>query len=203
MIGSLTGKIQHKSIDQVIVDVGGVGYLVAVSLQTLADLPGEGSDVVLLCHTHVREDALQLYGFLQDTERVAFELLKSVSGVGPKLAMTILSGMPVAQLASAVAEGNLRRLTSIPGVGKKTAERLVLELKERFATLARTAAGSVEGAADLPAAQHEPLVEALVGLGYKRPLAERVVSQVVQDGDVAGVPPEQLLRRSLAAIQEL
>lgn len=198
MIATLTGTLRHKGIGDLVVDVGGVGYLVHVSLQTLAELPAEGETVTVLCHTHVREDALQLYGFLYARERDAFDSLIGVSGVGPKLALTILSGIPVDQLIGAVAEGNHRRLVSIPGVGKKTAERLIVELKERFGKLA----ASIGAAPAQLTPETEHLVEALVGLGYKRQLAEKSVAQASREGGT-GFPAEQLLRRALALIQGL
>jgi Holliday junction DNA helicase RuvA len=195
VIAALTGILRHKGVGDLVIDVGGVGYSVRVSLQTLAELPPEGESVSLLCHTHVREDALQLFGFLNSHERDVFELLISVSGVGPKLALTILSGMPVNQLGVAMAEGNHRRLVTIPGVGKRTAERLIVELKDRFGSLAvGTASRPPAGSAGT-----EHLVEALAGLGYRRQMAEKAVAQAAQGGDE--LPPEQLLRRALALLQ--
>ncbi|MCC6746445.1 MAG: Holliday junction branch migration protein RuvA [Deltaproteobacteria bacterium] len=198
MIAALTGILAHKGFDRVVVDVGGVGYLVNVSLQTLAELPPQGEKLSILCHTHVREDALQLFGFLQEQERQAFELLIGISGVGPKLALSILSGMPVGQLLVAIAESNHGRLQGIPGVGKKTAERLVMELKDRCAQLAM--AQPVSARPEDP--RGTEVVEALVGLGYKRPLAERAVQKVLKT-EGAAPPPEQLLRHALSAIGEL
>ncbi|MCA9664982.1 MAG: Holliday junction branch migration protein RuvA [Myxococcales bacterium] len=205
MIAALRGKLARKEIDRVVVDVGGVGYLVHVSLQSMAELPAAGAEVSLFCHTHVREDALALYGFIDESERQAFELLKGVSGVGPKLAMTVLSGLPVRDLAAAITGAEIKRLTSIPGIGKKSAERLVVELRDRFAAVA-VAAGVGERDAPRGDAPPEELVAALVNLGYKRPLAERAMKQVIDEQSASGSaapPPEQQLRRALAVIQEL
>jgi Holliday junction DNA helicase RuvA len=200
MIATLNGTVEDKSFERgVVVSVGGVGYLVHVSMQTLAELPAAGEPVHLLCHTHVREDALQIYGFLHETERQAFELLILVSGIGPRLALTMLSGMPVLELLGAVAGGDARRLQSIPGVGKRTAERVIVELKDRCAKLKlepepRVGAVAASGAGEV--------VDALVNLGYKRAVAEKAIDRALQEQEGAQ-SAEQLLRRALAAIAEL
>jgi Holliday junction DNA helicase RuvA len=199
MIASLDGKVVEKSLQRVVVDVGGVGYLIHVSMQTLAELPAVGEPVRLLCHTHVREDALQIYGFLQAAEQQAFELLILVSGIGPKLALTMLSGMPVVELVEAIASGDHRRLQSIPGVGKKTAERVVVELRDRCGKLSEVTASTrppTRGGAAL-----DEVVEALANLGYKKAAAEKAVASVTKAGaEVEG--PEQLLRAALSALAE-
>jgi Holliday junction DNA helicase RuvA len=198
MIASLTGTLTYKDLQSVVLDVAGVGYLVHVSSQTLAELPPEGQQARLLCHTHVREDALQIFGFLAREEQQAFELLIQVSGIGPKLALTALSGMPVAELLSAIAAGDHKRLQRIPGVGKRTAERIVVDLKERCARLA------VPGPpVDVPAAADHlaEVAEALVNLGYKRGLADRAVKLAQQQLE-PGAGPEQLLRRTLQLMAE-
>lgn len=202
MIASLAGTLQQKSLGGVVVEVGGVGYQVMVSSQTIADLPQEGEQVRLLCHTHVREDALQLFGFAEQLERRAFELLIAVSGVGPKLALTILSGMPLSDLIEAMASADHRRLQTIPGVGKRTAERLVVELKDRFGKLA---AGDGKQTAGRRVGPGDEVMEALVGLGYKRGLAEKAVQQVEQRyaRSDATLEAERLLRESLGVISEL
>ncbi|MBK8480334.1 MAG: Holliday junction branch migration protein RuvA [Proteobacteria bacterium] len=168
----------------------------------MAEVPSEGSPVRIFCHTHVREDALQLFGFCQDLERRTFELLISVSGVGPRLALTILSGMPVAELLQAIAGADVRRLQTLPGVGKKTAERLSLELKERCARLgaAKTAASPTG-----TASARVDVTEALVALGYRRAQAERAVETVLADRTegAAAVVAERLLRDALSLIAEL
>ncbi len=200
MIASLKGVLQHKGLDRVVVDVGGVGYLAHVSSQTLGALPGEGEPVRLLCHTHVREDALQIYGFADAAEQTAFELLISVSGIGPKLALTTLSGLPVRELLGAIAAGDHRRLQTIPGVGRKTAERMVVELKERCGRLAGELAA--DGARPPTALGTGEVIEALVNLGYKRAHAEGAVERVLRESE--GVPrPEALLRAALAKIREV
>jgi Holliday junction DNA helicase RuvA len=200
MIAALKGVISEKSLQRVVVDVGGVGYLVNVSMQTLADLPAAGEPVQLRCHTHVREDALQIFGFTQALEQQAFELLILVSGIGPKLALTALSGMPVARLLGAIAHGDHAALQRIPGVGKKTAERVVVELKERCAKL-NLPEQPGPAAVPPPAGLDAEVVEALINLGYKRKLAETAVARARRDGE-AELGPEQLLRASLAAMAE-
>src|ERR1700730_11746027 len=132
MIGQLRGKLADKRPNSVLVDVGGVGYVVAVSLSTYAALGELHTDVALLVYTHVREDALALYGFISAREKQLFEMLISASGVGPSLALKILSGMSVEELVPAIRGNDLARLTKIPGVGRKTAERMVVELKDRL-----------------------------------------------------------------------
>ena len=197
MIASLKGIVQAKSLDNVVIDVNGVGYRLHVSAQTLAEMPAETEQAAIRCYTHVREDALQLFGFSSEAEQQAFELLIAVSGVGPKLALTILSGMPVSELTRAISDGNHARLQAVPGVGKKTAERLVVELKDRFTKIKiTTRAGE---APDVDASTE--VVEALVNLGYKRAQADRAVKHLAQSE--ATLPPEETLRKALAVIAEL
>src|SRR5437016_12456678 len=136
MIGQLRGRLADKRPNQVLVDVGGVGYIVAVPLSTYAALGELHTEVTLLIHTHVREDALSLYGFLSSREKHLFEMLLSASGVGPSLALKILSGMSAEELVPAIRGGDLARLTRIPGVGRKTAERMVVELKDKLEAVA-------------------------------------------------------------------
>src|SRR5688500_2281889 len=150
MIGFLRGRIADKQPNRLIVDVQGVGYEVHVPLSTFYDAGEEGADITLRIYTHVREDALQLYGFLTELERQLFERLIGISGIGPKLAIAVLSGMEPRVLLLSVQRGDVARLTGIPGVGKKTAERIVLELKDRLAQIA------VPVAADLPEAMAGP-----------------------------------------------
>ncbi len=204
MIASLSGTLGRKELDRVVVEVGGVGYLVHVSAQTLAVLPESGAAVQLLCHTHVREDAIQIFGFAQASEQTLFELLIGISGIGPRLALTALSGMPVAELVSCIAGEDHRRLQSVPGIGRKTAERIVLELKDRCAKLLAEL-----GQAPQPATAAAPpggrasgeVVEALVNLGYKRAQAERAVERVLAKAEQAP-DRERLLRQALASIRE-
>jgi Holliday junction DNA helicase RuvA len=196
MIASLEGEILSKGLDRMILEVHGVGYLVLISAQTLAALPPEKGRVRLRCYTHVREDALQLFGFAAAEEQRAFESLISVSGIGPKLALTILSGMPVADLVQAVAEGNHARLQMIPGIGKKTAERLVLELKDRFGHLAKELPNLVPTVSRMVI----DVIEALTNLGYKHAQAEKAVAAVMGDGE--GQSAEIILRRALSRMNE-
>ena len=197
MIARLAGTILEKRGDAAVLEVQGVGYLVHLSLQSMAGLPPEGARAQLRCYTHVREDALQLFGFLTSEEEELFHLLISVSGVGPKLGINILSGMPATELASAILHGELARLTKIPGVGKKTAERLVLELKDRLRT-----SSLVNGARPSrpPAANaDEALLSALVNLGYRPAAAERT-AETVRRNLGATAPLEDQLREALRLI---
>jgi Holliday junction DNA helicase RuvA len=181
MIGRLTGRLAAKSPDQVLLDVGGVGYVVHIPLSTFYDLPESENPASLWIHTHVREDTLALYGFLTERERSLFLLLLGVAGIGPKVALTVLSGIPPAELASALRNQDVRRLVAIPGVGKKTAERMVLELAEKAATFA------AEQPAEAPAAvAAEDVVSALVNLGYRKSEAEKAVEASLR----AGAPPD-------------
>ena len=144
MIAALSGKILRKTSDRVIVDVSGVGYEVFVSTDALARLPDKGEEVFLHIHTYVREDTLVLFGFLEEQEKELFLVLKTVAGIGPKLALAMLSGMPISELCRAIAEGDNKRLTSLPGIGRKTAERICVELRDKVGTLAAEAtSGSV------------------------------------------------------------
>lgn len=177
MIARLSGRLAHKSPEELIVDVHGVGYRVMVSLTAFAALPDVGSDVVLGIHTNLRENALELFGFVSAEEKTLFCALITVSGVGPRMALNILSGLPAAQLRDAIAAGNVGRLMAIPGVGKRTAERLVVDLQDRVRKLAL--AGS---AADDDAAADAEAVSALVNLGYRQPEAERAVRAVTAAG---------------------
>jgi holliday junction DNA helicase RuvA len=184
MIGFLRGQILEKQPNRVVVDVHGVGYDVHVPLSTYYQLGDEGSDVGLRVYTHVREEALQLYGFLTDLERQLFERLIGISGIGPKLAVALLSGMEPRDVLGAVQRGDVARLTGVPGIGKKTAERIVLELKDRVAGL------GLAPAAEAPAASPQDqlksdLLSALQNLGYHRPLAEKAV-----EAAVAGAAPD-------------
>ncbi len=194
MIGQLTGALALKSAEQLIVDVNGVGYLVTVSLNTFYKLPEAGAAVQLLIHTHVREDALQLFGFLDRAEKDLFLLLTSVSGIGPRLAMSILSGTPTEDLLDALDAGDLARLVAIPGIGKKTAERLVVELRDKIKNL-RGATASEPGRS--AGGQEDEAVSALVNLGYKRNDAERAVKAAVAGG-ATGL--EAILRAALKRV---
>jgi len=195
MIGLLRGRLLEKRPNQVILDVGGVGYLVAVPLSTFAALGELHAEVTLLIHTHVREDALSLYGFLSAREKHLFELLLGASGVGPSLALKILSGMNVEELVPAIRGGDLARLTKIPGVGRKTAERMVVELKDK---LEAVAAEAEKPAAASPAGVEADVKSALVNLGYDERTAEAAVAEARRRTGPSGF--EQLLRVTLSAL---
>lgn len=188
MIARLVGRLVQKSPDALVVDVHGVGYRVLVSLTAFAALPEQGGEVELAIHTHLRETALELFGFVAAEEKAMFGALITVSGVGPRMALNILSGLPAADLRDALAAGNVNRLVAIPGVGKRTAERLIVELQDRARKLAAAAPSDGAGAGDAEA------VSALVNLGYRQPEAERAVRAVSAVGarDLADV-----IRRAL------
>lgn len=198
MIASLKGVVAEKGLTEVIVDVAGVGYRVGVSLLALAQLPEAGQPVQLRIRTVVREDAFELYGFRTRTEEELFLLLTSVSHVGPKMALNVMSGLEVAELCAAIAKGDVARLTKLHGVGKKTAERLVLELKDKVKLLgAPDGAKPARGAAS---AQLDDVISALVNLGYKPPQAQAAADTASkQHGPDA--PFELLLREALKALR--
>ena len=192
MIAHLRGKLISKHPNQVIVEAGGVGYDVTISVPTFSELPALGVEVSFFIHTHVREDMLALFGFLRSGEKQLFEKLLSVSGIGPKLAITILSGMPVDAMIAAIKGNNVASLTRIPGIGKKTAERMVLELRDKLDAFgvppdSVTAASPVE----------EDVISALVNLGYQRPMAERALTKM---GDASGQSFDSLFRKAMAAL---
>ena len=170
MIAHLRGTLLAKHPNQAIVEAHGVGYDVTITVPTFAELPGTGSEVALHIHTHVREDALSLYGFLRLSEKRLFEKLLTVSGIGPKLAITILSGMPAEEMVGAIRGGDVARLTRIPGIGKKTAERMVLELRDKLPEI-----GSGEPSAVQASPMEEDVISALVNLGYQRAAAEKAL----------------------------
>lgn len=180
MIAQISGTLAQKIPGEVIVDVAGVGYQVLIPLSVFYQLPEIGTPLSLQIHTHVREDALQLFGFQDLAEKQVFLLLIGVSGIGPKLAINILSGITAAELKRALRDGDQGRLVAIPGVGRKLAERLIVELKDRIATLAPLEAesGRVDGGSQLLL----DAVSALVNLGYKRPDAEKAVREVLKRG---------------------
>lgn len=195
MIAHLRGTLLSKRPGQAIVETNGVGYDVAISVPTFSGLPTAGSPVALHIHTHVREDALQLYGFMQLSEKQLFEKLITVSGIGPKLAMTILSGMPAEEMAGAIRGNDVARLTRIPGIGKKTAERMVLELRDKLP--APAAAGEITITAATPV--EEDVLSALANLGYQRASAENALRAVKHNGK-APFSFDQLFREALAAL---
>src|SRR5215472_11311349 len=194
MIGLLRGRLLEKRPNQVILDVGGVGYLVAVPLSTFAVLGELHAEVTLLIHTHVREDALALYGFLSAREKYLFELLLGASGVGPTLALKILSGMNVEELVPAIRTGDLARLTKIPGVGRKTAERMVVELKDKLEAVVVAEEKQPASKAGIEA----DVISALTNLGYDGRQAE---SAVAEGKRAAGTTSfEKLLKAALQAL---
>ena len=193
MIGQLRGQLLLKKPNLVLLDVHGVGYEVHIPVTTFYDLPAEGGDVRLRIHTHVREDALQLYGFGTERERELFLKLLAISGIGPKVALGILSGAKVEELAEAIAAGDLGRLTSIPGVGRKTAERIVLELKGQITPFLLPAAADASPPLARADGLANDIVSALVNLGYNRPVAERALDAVLRAGECERTFEELLL----------
>jgi Holliday junction DNA helicase RuvA len=178
VIAQLRGRILEKHPNRIVTDVNGVGYEVFVPLSTFYGLGEPGSDVALRIHTHVREDALLLYGFATALEQDLFERLIGVSGIGPKLALSVLSGIEPTELVRAIERGDVARLTAIPGVGKKTSERIVLELKDRLPKTSVTTAGAA-AAVEVPLLRDD-LLSALINLGYHRPLAEKAVDAAIK-----------------------
>jgi Holliday junction DNA helicase RuvA len=194
MIAHLRGRLLTKHPNQAVVETAGVGYDVTISIPTFSDLPSLGSEVALHIHTHVREDQIALYGFLRPAEKHLFEKLLTVSGIGPKLAITILSGMPADEMVGAIRNNDIARLTRIPGIGKKTAERMVLELRDKLPPAAETPA------APTTTAMEEDVLSALTNLGYQRPAAERALAQAAKNGKEESF--EALFRNTLAALSK-
>lgn len=191
MIAHLRGKLLAKRPNQAIVECGGVGYDVTISVPTFSELGAEGAEASLYIHTHVREDALALYGFVRPDERLLFERLLTVSGIGPKLAITVLS-MAALEVVGAIRGNDVTRLTKIPGVGKKTAERMILELKDKLdhfgAAPAVTSVNQVE----------EDVISALVNLGYQRAAAEQGMSRAMKSGTASNF--DELFRATLGML---
>jgi Holliday junction DNA helicase RuvA len=202
VIGRLTGRVVHEEPDAIVLDVQGVGYEVTVPLGTTSRAPRTDAGLVtLFVHTHVREDALALFGFSSETDRIAFRTLIGIPNVGPKTAVTVLSVLPAEELARAVTSGDVGRLTSIPGVGKKTAERLVLELKDKLASKVNVVGGPAALAARTkPSGQSEVLHDALVRMGYRPSEAERAVSAL--SDRVESQPIGQSVRDALALLSK-
>src|SRR3984893_2078276 len=190
MIGSLRGKLIEKRPNQLLVDVNGVGYQVQIPLSTFASLAALHAETNLLIHTHVREDQLTLYGFVTAREKQCFELLISASGVGPSLALKILSGMSIEELVPAIRKSDLAQLVRIPGVGRKTAERMVVELRDKLAAVDVAEAGKPATRSQFEA----DVASALVNLGYDARLVEKVIEKARVSG---GADFETLLRASL------
>jgi holliday junction DNA helicase RuvA len=192
MIAHLRGKLISKHPNQAIVEAGGVGYDIVISVPTFSELPALNGEVSFFIHTHVREDALALFGFLRAQEKQLFERLLSVSGIGPKLAITILSGMPADAMVAAIKGNNVAALTRIPGIGKKTAERMVLELRDKLDAF-DVSAEAVAAASPV----EEDVISALVNLGYQRPVAEKALMRL---GNVSGESFDGLFRKAMAAL---
>jgi Holliday junction DNA helicase RuvA len=198
MIGYLSGKLLEKEANSVLIDAGGVGYEVTIPLSTFYELGEVGTDVQLRIFTHVREDALQLFGFKTTRERELYLKLISVQGIGAKSGITMLSGMSADEIVAAIRTENIARLTAIPGVGKKTAERLVIELRDKVGEMAATAAaGANAGAGAQPGGDEafDDALSALVNLGYQRNAAEKALQQVIKEG--ADLNVQKLLRQAL------
>jgi Holliday junction DNA helicase RuvA len=195
MIAHLRGKLLTKHPNQAIVETAGVGYDVAISVPTFSDLPSPGSEVALHIHTHVREDQIALYGFMRPAEKALFEKLLTVSGIGPKLAITILSGMAADEMTGAIRSNDIAKLTRIPGIGKKTAERMVLELRDKLP----------KGEADTTAATimnpiEEDVLSALVNLGYQRLMAEKALTVAAKNSSNKSF--EAMFRETLTVLSK-
>jgi holliday junction DNA helicase RuvA len=196
MIAHLRGKLLAKHPNQAIVETAGIGYDVTISVPTFSDLPAIGADVALHIHTHVREDALALYGFLRPSEKLLFEKLITVSGIGPTLAIKILSGMAADEMFGAIRGNDIARLTRIPGIGRKTAERMVLELRDKLPEAGAVAAPIVS----TMNATEEDVLSALVNLGYQRSAAEKALAVATKSGKSASF--DALFREALAALSK-
>lgn len=200
MIASLRGTLAGKSPTEVTIDVGGVGFALSVPLSTSEKLGAVGSTVTLLTHLVVREDALQLFGFLAQEEREVFRILLSVTGIGPKMAQGILSGISVSELRAAIARGNTASLTAVPGIGRKLADRLVVELRDKIGKLEGAShAGAGEGAPG--AHQRSEAILALISLGYSRVAAERAIRAALQDTPSASASLETLVKAAIRNAQ--
>jgi holliday junction DNA helicase RuvA len=200
MIAHLRGKLLAKHPNQIVLETAGVGYELNISVPTFSELAAINSEVALHVHTHVREDLIALYGFLRPEEKQLFEKLITVSGIGPKLAITILSGMAAGELAAAIRSNDLMRLTKIPGIGKKTAERMVLELRDKLPPVTGTSAPTI------PAmnATEEDVLSALVNLGYQRGAAEKALANISRIAAKAEKPPsfDVIFREALAGLSK-
>jgi Holliday junction DNA helicase RuvA len=196
VIARLSGTVAEKGADHAIVDVGGVGYLVHLSAVTIASLPPEGDRTTLRTFTNVRQDAIELFGFATEDEEAVFRALIDVKGVGPRAAQNILSGIDAKDLAQAIAQGDVARLTKVPGIGKKTAERLVVELKEKLVALARAAAPR----AATGSGPFEQLEQALLGLGFKPGQATAAVDALRDRAE--GKRVDELLREALQLLRQ-
>ena len=196
MIAHLRGKLLAKHPNQAVVETAGVGYDVTISVPTFSGLPGLGAEVALHIHTHVREDQIALYGFLRAAEKLLFEKLITVSGIGPKLAITILSGMAADEMVGAIRGNDIARLTRIPGIGRKTAERMVLELRDKLPAVGPASTPTVPSLS----ATEEDVLSALLNLGYQRAAAEKALSIVAKNGKSGSF--DVMFREALAALSK-
>lgn len=194
MIAHLRGKLLVKHPNQAVVETAGVGYDVTITVPTFSDLPAAGAEVALYIHTHVREDAISLYGFLRPSEKLLFEKLITVSGIGPTLAIKILSGMAADEMVGSIRGNDLARLTRIPGIGRKTAERMVLELRDKLPEVGMAAAPVIPTIN----AVEEDVLSALVNLGYQRPAAEKALVIAIKSGKSGSF--DALFREALATL---
>jgi len=206
MIATLTGKVFSKGFDRAVVDVAGVGYEVILSTDCVARTPEKGEDVFFYIHTNVREDAITLFGFLEEQEKELFLILKTVSGIGPKLALAMLSGLRVGDICQAIHGGDIKRLTSLPGVGKKTAERICVDLKDKVAHLISGTVSTYTGASEVVAAQGSAAadaISALVNLGYPDGVARGALGKVKKqlgEEEFTTQKVEVLIREALRAL---
>jgi Holliday junction DNA helicase RuvA len=196
MIAHLRGKLLAKHPNQAIVETAGVGYDVTISVPTFSELPAVGAEVALHIHTHVREDQIALYGFLRPAEKVLFEKLITVSGIGPKLGITILSGMAADEMVGAIRGNDVARLTRIPGIGRKTAERMVLELRDKLPEAGPAAVPAISAMSP----NEEDVLSALLNLGYQRAAAERALAAATKNGKAASF--DAMFRDSLAMLSK-
>ena len=199
MIAHLRGVLLEKRPNQAVVEAGGVGYDVAIPVSTYTALPEAGAEVRLRIHTHVREDAIQLFGFHSEHERKIFEKLLGVSGIGPKLAITVLSGIESSELAHSIQTGDIARLTRVPGIGKKTAERMVLELRDKLDLTLETTSGVKTAAAITKSPLEADVVSALTNLGAQQAAAELAVRKALDGGAAHDFEP--LFRRALELLR--
>ena len=199
MIAHLRGRLLSKTPNAAIIECAGVGYDVTISVATFTSLPAEGAEAALYIHTHVREDQIALFGFSETQEKRLFEKLLTISGIGPKLAITVLSGIAADRLVTAIRSGDHATLTRIPGIGKKTAERVVLELKDKLDDMAVVAAASSSGIHHGPVG--DDALSALVNLGYPRPIAQKAIETAIAKDSAASQDFETLFRAAMAAIR--
>ncbi len=197
MIASISGILKIKNPTELLIEVNGIGYNVSIPISTFEKIGELNSNITLLTYLHVREDVLQLYGFYTEEERRLFKLLISISGIGPKIAQSILSGMNVAELKTNIVNGNISALTTVPGIGRKTAERLVLELRDKVAkSLEET---EEQNGATTPEIRNEAL-QALISLGYNQQLAEKSIRLVIKEAQSVKLTLEELIKRALKQI---